>query len=229
MMSLLFFYCLNLQAAPKPVTVGSKAFTEGYVLAELAAHTLTRSDPALKVVRRLGMGGTGILFAALKAGEIDVYSEYTGTIAEAILQNPKLQSVEDIRQALAPLGLTISDSLGFDDSYAIAVSQEVAEKYHLHTLSDLAAVTDKLRAGISHEFMSRSDGFEELKRRYQFHFAGEVQAMEHALTYEAVEKGRRRLTRRLFNGRQNRKAAFASARRQSARAAPVPSRLFGAS
>ncbi len=76
--------------------VGSKVFTEGYVLGEIAAQTIEAASK-VPVTRKFGMGSTGILFEALKSGAIDVYSDYTGTLAEAILKQPDLKSVEDIQ------------------------------------------------------------------------------------------------------------------------------------
>src|SRR5271155_32188 len=110
------------------IVVGGKIFTEGYVLGEVAAQTIEASSP-VPVTRKLGMGSTGILFEALKSGAIDVYADYSGTLAEAILKRPELKSLEDIRQALSGMGLTISGSLGFNDTYALAVKEEFAEEH----------------------------------------------------------------------------------------------------
>src|SRR5271170_3617049 len=94
---------LSLRPAPlfaaDRIVVGSKAFTEGYVLGEIAAQTVESATNA-PVTRKLGMGSTGIVFEALKSGAIDVYSDYTGTLTEAILKRPDLRSVDDIRREL---------------------------------------------------------------------------------------------------------------------------------
>src|SRR5580658_10010592 len=102
--------------AADSIVVGSKIFTEGYVLGEVAAQTLEASRPAVPVVRKLGMGSTGMLFQSLNSGAIDVYSDYTGTLAEAILKHPELKSVPDIQAALLKLGLVISAPLGFSNT-----------------------------------------------------------------------------------------------------------------
>src|SRR3984885_4725715 len=86
------------------IVVGSKAFTEGYVLGEIAAQTI-ESATDVAVTRKLGMGSTGIVFEALKSGAIDVYSDYTGTLTEAILKRPDLKSVDEIQRALAAMDL----------------------------------------------------------------------------------------------------------------------------
>src|SRR5579863_4596692 len=112
------------------IVVGGKIFTEGYVLGEIGAQQIEASSQ-VPVIRKLGMGSTGILFEALKSGAIDVYPDYSGTLAEAILKRPELKSLDEIRQALSGLGLTISGSLGFNDTYALAVKEEFAKQHDL--------------------------------------------------------------------------------------------------
>ncbi len=94
--------------AAKAIVVGSKVFTEGYMLGEIAAQTI-ESVSKVPIERKLGMGSTGILFEALSSGAIDLYADYTGTLSEAILKQPDLKSVEDIQAALAKMDLVISD------------------------------------------------------------------------------------------------------------------------
>jgi osmoprotectant transport system permease protein len=169
---------------PARVSVGSKAFTEGYLLGELIAQTI--GDDA-QVTRKFGLGQTGVLFEALKNGDIDLYPEYTGTISEAILKRPSLTSFDDIQKALAPLGLFMSRPLGFNNTYAIAVSRDFAERTGVKTISDLAWHANEARAGFSSEFMSRADGYRALARKYGFKFTETPQSMEHSLAYKAIE------------------------------------------
>jgi osmoprotectant transport system permease protein len=171
------------------IVVGSKAFTEGYVLGEIAAQTI-ESVSTVPVTRKLGMGSTGILFAALKSGAIDVYSDYTGTLTEAILKRPDLKSIEAIQQALLTLDLVMSEPLGFDDTYALAVKESFAEQHHLRSISDLAGAEAGIRAAFSYEFMDRKDGYQGMAAAYQLHFAPKnVSRMEHSLTYQAIDDG----------------------------------------
>jgi osmoprotectant transport system permease protein len=175
--------------AAESIVVGSKAFTEGYVLGEIAAQTL-ESAATVPVTRKLGMGSTGIVFQALKSGAIDVYSDYTGTLAEAILKRPDLKSLEDIRAALAAMGLVMSGPLGFDDTYALAVKESYAQNRDLHSVSDLQRVAGELRAAFSYEFMDRKDGFAGMTQSYQLHFAPQnIKRMEHSLTFQAIDDG----------------------------------------
>src|SRR5450631_3473379 len=94
-------------AVEPPIVIGGKIFTESYVLGEMAAQSI-ESSSHVPVNRKLGMGSTGILFESLKSGAIDVYPDYTGTLAEAILKQPGLKSQNEIQRALAKMDLDIS-------------------------------------------------------------------------------------------------------------------------
>src|SRR2546428_35479 len=125
-------------AAPAtPVRVGSKSFTESYVVAEIVARVIEEVAEA-SVERRFGLGGTGIAFGALASGEIDVYPEDTGTISRAILKDASVTTIDALRSRLRPLGLTISDPLGFANTYALAVARATATRLALRTIRDLA-------------------------------------------------------------------------------------------
>ncbi|HKT72956.1 MAG TPA: glycine betaine ABC transporter substrate-binding protein [Steroidobacteraceae bacterium] len=176
--------------ASDPIVVGSKIFTEGYLLGEIAAETIEASKPPVPVNRKLGMGSTGILFQALESGAIDVYPDYTGTLAEAIIKQPELKSPRDIQAALAPLGLVISAPLGFNNTYALAVSAQFADRHNIRTISDLARQGSRIRCGFSYEFMDRQDGFRGLAARYRLALdPGSVKRMEHSLSYQAIAQG----------------------------------------
>jgi osmoprotectant transport system permease protein len=171
------------------IVVGSKIFTEGYVLAEIAAQTLEASGPPVPVVRKLGMGSTGILFESLNSGAIDVYSDYTGTLAEAILKTPQLTSVAQIQAALLKMGIVISEPLGFNNTYALAVREDFARANGLRKISDLGRLRASIRCGFSYEFMDRQDGYPGLTQRYRLGFdSAHVDRMEHSLTYQAIDQ-----------------------------------------
>ncbi len=176
-------------AAADKIVVGSKIFTEGYVLAEIAAQTVEASRPPVPVVRKLGMGSTGILFESLNSGAIDVYPDYTGTLAEAILKAPQLKSVAQIRAALLKSGIVISEPLGFNNTYALAVREDFAKANGLLKISDLARLSPGVRCGFSYEFMDRQDGYPGLAQRYRLRFdSSHVSRMEHSLTYQAIDQ-----------------------------------------
>jgi osmoprotectant transport system permease protein len=176
-------------SAAERIVVGSKAFTEGYVLGEIAAQTVESATNAA-VTRKLGMGSTGIVFQALKSGAIDVYSDYTGTLAEAILKQPDLRSVEAIQRSLAAMDLIVSGPLGFDDTYALAVKESYAQQNDLYSISDLSRVEGRVRVAFSYEFMDRQDGFQGMVAAYRLHLAPQrITRMEHSLTFQAIDDG----------------------------------------
>ena len=175
--------------AADTIVVGSKIFTEGYILGEIAAQAI-ESSSHVPVNRKLGMGSTGILFEALKKGAIDVYPDYTGTLAEAILKRPDLKSLKDIQEALLKMGLVISAPLGFDDTYALAVKESFAEKHGLHSIGDLAPIESGIRAAFSYEFMDRQDGYRGMLDSYHLKFdPKKVNRMEHSLSFQAIDDG----------------------------------------
>jgi osmoprotectant transport system permease protein len=184
---LFFAVCFSaLTASADTIVVGSKIFTEGYILGEVAAQIIENSS-ATPVSRKLGMGSTGLLFEALHSGAIDVYPDYSGTLAETILKNPSLKSLEQISAALSPLGLTISKSLGFDNTYALAIKNSFAEAHHLQTISDLVQIAPQIRAAFSYEFMDRKDGYPGLVEHYKIPFdSSKMNRMEHSLVYQAI-------------------------------------------
>jgi osmoprotectant transport system permease protein len=168
------------------VRVGSKSFTESYILGEIVADVIERAGEA-RVERKLGLGGTGITYRAVVAGDIDVYAEYSGTITQAILEDPSAASLEDIRRGLEADGVTVGEPLGFDNTYALAVRREMADRLDLRSISDLARHPE-LEAAFSSGFTDREDGWPGLKRHYGLELA-RVRVMEHALTYEALAAG----------------------------------------
>jgi osmoprotectant transport system permease protein len=174
-------------AAAPAIRIGSKSFTESYILAEIAAQIIDETGEA-RAERRLGLGGTGIVYGALASGAIDLYPEYTGTIALAILKEPSATAVATLRSRLAAQGLTVSDPLGFDNTYALAVRRETSARLRLTTISDLAG-RGGLSAAFDPGFLDRDDGWPGLRRHYGLRLA-DVRVMEHALTYGALASGR---------------------------------------
>jgi osmoprotectant transport system permease protein len=178
---------LPARAETKPrVRIGSKAFAESWVLGEALA-VLARQAGEAEVEHSSNLGGTDIVYAALKSGQVDVYPEYTGTIGEAILKTGGRPSPVEMRAALAKQGLGVSDSLGFNDGYALAVTGETAQKYGLTKVSDLKARPD-LRLAFTHEFLERKDGWPGLAARYALRMK-DVRGIQHDLAYEALRTG----------------------------------------
>ncbi|MEN3364332.1 MAG: osmoprotectant transport system substrate-binding protein opuBD [Burkholderiales bacterium] len=160
--------------------VGSKRFTESYILGEILAQT---ARPYANAEHKQGLGNTAIVFEALKAGSIDLYPEYIGTIDREILKHASPASIESIRRELAAQGLGMSVPLGFNNSYALAMRAADAERLQLRSLSDLAQ-HPHLRMGLSHEFLGRADGWPGLAQRYAL--SQKATGLDHGIAYEAL-------------------------------------------
>jgi osmoprotectant transport system permease protein len=179
----------------RPVVVASKPFGESYLLCEMFAQLLeSRGFP---VERRPGLGATEIAFGALRAGAIDVYPEYTGTGLVAILRDSLADSVlADSRAVFAHVARRFADdfdvrwlpTLGFQNTYAIAVTRATANKYRLRTLSDLARESPRLTAGFTADFIGRSDGLVGLSRVYGLRPRA-VRPLAPAVKYQALVSG----------------------------------------
>ena len=178
-------FCCNFAIAEKPLSIGSKRFTESYILGELLQQMAARGGPS---EHKPGLGNTAILYAALRAGSIDAYPEYTGTIAREILKLEGNPSISLLNSELKPLGLAISVSFGFDNSYALGVREVIAASYEIRKISDLVKHPG-LKLGLSPEFLARRDGWPGMSRTYGL--AGiSPYGLEHGIAYEALAAGR---------------------------------------
>jgi osmoprotectant transport system substrate-binding protein len=178
--------------AERSITIGSKADTEGVLLAEIMA-TLIETRAGLGVVRKTALGGTNICFEALRAGEIDLYPEYTGTALVAILDRPVVNDAERayqiVREELARKEeLILLPPLSFNNTYALAMSEESAAALGVRRISELARHPE-LRLGFTAEFLGRKDGWPGLRERYLLSFRDEPRSMEAGLMYGAVAGG----------------------------------------
>ena len=172
-------------ALADPVVVGSKKFTESYVLGEIATTVLERSGFAVE--QRAGMGGTIILWQALTGGQIDVYPEYTGTIGEEILKAKERLPEDAMRKALEKYGIGMSTDLGFNNTYALVMRRTEAARLGVQTISDLRRHSD-LKVGLTHEFLDRQDGWRPLAARYGLSMPN-VSGIDHAIGYAALARG----------------------------------------
>jgi len=169
--------CATAQA--QTLTIGSKRFTESYILGEILSQTAGATH-------KPGLGNTAILLEALKAGAIDLYPEYTGTIAREILKSEERLDLPEINRRLAPLGLAASIPLGFSNSYALGMRRKDAERLGIRKVSDLAKHA-KLRFGLSHEFLGRRDGWPGLQSAYGL--PHKPRGLDHGIAYEALAAG----------------------------------------
>jgi osmoprotectant transport system substrate-binding protein len=205
---ILYFLCLLsavhcVCGCQKPqqskITIGSKFFTEQVVLAELLAQHI-EAKTGIPVIRKTNLGGTLLVHKALLAGELDLYVEYTGTALTTVLnESPKLSN-EDVssgrysaavyarvkRLYAERFHLEVTEPLGFENTFAMVIRGDDARNLHLHSLSDIAPLARKWRAGVGYEFLERPDGFSGLSARYNLHFAEAPKVMDLGLIYRAL-------------------------------------------
>ncbi|PYJ45465.1 MAG: glycine/betaine ABC transporter substrate-binding protein [Verrucomicrobia bacterium] len=171
---LLIFSCIPFflihSSAAADVVIGSKKFTESYVLGEIAKRSLTNAG--IPAEHRQGMGGTIILWEALRGGQIDAYPEYTGTITQQILKTDRALSLAEIHALLAKFQVGITEPLGFNNTYALVMRRSEAQRLGVHTIRDLQKYPE-LKIGLTHEFLNRQDGWRP----------------DHALGYAAIANG----------------------------------------
>ncbi len=175
---------LLARPAAAEVAIGSKRFTESYLLAAIAAETVRRAGGT--AIERPGLGNTAITLSALESGSIDAYPEYTGTIALEVLGLDQVPPRAELARLLAARGLAIGAWLGFNDSYALAMKADRARRLDVRTIGDLARVND-LRLALSQEFIGRRDGWAGLRAAYSLNV--QPRGLDHGLAYAALDAG----------------------------------------
>ena len=170
-------------AAEAPLNVGSKRFTESYILGEILTQTAQGAGEA-SAAHRQGLGNTAIVLGALTQGSIDVYPEYTGTIAKEILKLDAVPPLPELNAKLAAMGLGVAVPLGFNNTYALAMRADDARAKGIAKLSDLKSHPE-LKLGLSQEFIGRADGWPGLKRAYELPYET-PRGLDHGLAYEAI-------------------------------------------
>jgi osmoprotectant transport system substrate-binding protein len=174
----------------KVLVVGSKNFTEQTILGEMLAQYL-HQQTGIPVERRFYLGGTYVCQAALLAGRIDVYVEYTGTALTAILKQPVEHNAEDAYNKVKELyatrfNLNVMPPLGFNDTFVLVVRGETAKKRHLRTISQAVPYARHWRPGFGYEFMEREDGYKGLVKTYRLKFGEPPRIMDLGLLYRAL-------------------------------------------
>src|SRR4051812_8547011 len=173
--------------AQQAVRVGSKNFTEQFVLAELYAQALEAAG--IKVERKINLGGTLIAHKALEEKQIDLYPEYTGTMLLAVLKAEPMtdrKTVYDkVKAEYAAKGFVVLNEAPMNNTYNMVVRPDTAAQYKLETLTDLAKVSKDLKLGAGPEFRDRKDGLPGLKAKYNMEFKEDLQ-MAIGLRYQAL-------------------------------------------
>ena len=181
----------NYQQAPAKIIIGSKNFTEQVILGELLAQHI-ENHTKLKVDRRFNLGGTFIAHEAVKAGKIAGYVEYTGTSFTTILKEKPISDAESVYQKVKAyydqkLKLAVMKPLGFENTFAMIIRGEDAEKWQIKSLSEIGKYTPQIKAGFGYEFLAREDGFPGLAKTYNLKFAN-INQMELGLMYQALKE-----------------------------------------
>ena len=173
----------------KDIHIATKPMTESYILGQMLA-LLIEQDTGLSVHLTNGVGGgTSNIHPAMLRGGFDMYPEYTGTSWEAVLkhkdpyQDDKFSILEDAYKK--QYGLEWANLYGFNNTYGLAVSKQVAQQYQLKTFTDLAKVSHQLIFGAEYDFFEREDGYKQLQEVYGIHF-GKVIDMDIGLKYQAI-------------------------------------------
>ncbi len=178
------------------ITVAGKLGSEPEILINMYKELIEQGDSHVQVTLKPNFGKTTFLFSALKNGKINIYPEFTGTILETFAKTPVkttgLSEKETYDKAKELVNkqdkLTLLRPMAYDNTYALAVKASFKQKNHLKKISDLANITNKLKGGMTLEFIDRGDGFKGIKKLYGIDFP--VKSMEPALRYQAIDQNK---------------------------------------
>jgi glycine betaine/choline ABC-type transport system substrate-binding protein len=179
---------LPSKATPPPssrkIIVAAKPFTESYILSEMLAQIIDAEGEAT-AVRKFGLGGPTLVVDGLKAGELDLDVSYTGALSHLFLPQTPNPSRAELLTALRSHGLLLSESLGFNNTYAIAVRTAMAQTLRLANISDLIP-HHTLRGAFTPDFLNYDDGFYKLQQVYGVALQS-IKPMQHSLAYQALQ------------------------------------------
>lgn len=185
-------FAMLTSAQAEPVKIGSKNFTEQFIVAEIYAQALEKEG--VEVQRRLNLGATQIAHTALTNGEIDLYPEYTGTALAAVVKGELTSNADQIyadvkKHYEEKLDLTLLKPTAINNGYAIILLPEKAEEYKLKTLTDLGPVSKDLTFGAEGTFGERKDGLPGLESVYGIKFKEFVKFAKLGIRYSALTSG----------------------------------------
>lgn len=182
----------NASIGERTITVGSKDYTEQAVLGNIVADIIEdRTD--IKVNRKLDLGGTQVCFGALQSGNIDMYIEYTGTAYTDTLKYTPISDMQEVYNTVKSefkelYDIEVLKQMNFNNTYVLAVSEDISEKYNLETISDLAKVANNMKSATTFEFSNREDGLVGLQEKYNFK-VGESLTLDSSPRYTALVNG----------------------------------------
>jgi len=188
---LVLAFCSSCRAPKPKIVIGSKFFTEQVVLAELLAQHI-EARMGIRVERKTNLGGTLLVHKAMQAGQVDLYVEYTGTALNAVLnEKPTGDStavLQRVKQQYAErFHFAVTEPLGFENTFAMVIRGDDAQRLHLARTSDIVPHAPQWRVGVGFEFLERSDGFRGWSERYGLHFAQQPSVMDLGLIYRALQ------------------------------------------
>lgn len=189
---MMIFPLLNFKEKEEIVIAG-KLGSEPEILINMY-KLLIENETDLKVQLKPGLGKTSFVFNALKSGSIDIYPEFTGTAISEFLKEEAINNNEEdvYNQAKEGMdnkfGMVMLSPMKYNNTYALAVSKEMAETYHLQTISDIKPIQETIKAGFTLEFNDREDGYLGIQKRYGITLSN-ITTMEPKLRYQAIESG----------------------------------------
>lgn len=179
------FVLLMTTLFPQKIEIGSKKFTESVIIGEIIQQYLSSQN--ILSTHQKQLGGTRVLWNAIRKGDIDIYPDYTGTLQYEIFAGENVNELSNLRDRVQQEGLDITGSLGFENNYAIGMLEEKAEKLGIEKISDLQD-HHELKFGFTNEFMDRADGWPSLRSAYSLHHEN-VYGIDHDLAYRGLESG----------------------------------------
>ena len=188
---LCFSAALGCRHSPQSqITVGSKFFTEQVILAELLAQHI-EGRTGVHVERKTNLGGTLLCQKALQAGQLDLYVEYTGTALTAVLNETPNGDSRAVYDRVSELyarrfNFDVTEPLGFENTFAMVVRGDDAQRFTLRNISDIAPLAPRRRIAVGYEFLERPDGFRGWSERYGLHFVSQPSVMDLGLIYRAL-------------------------------------------
>ncbi|MBU3180895.1 ABC transporter permease/substrate-binding protein [Clostridium psychrophilum] len=179
------------------IVVGSKNFNESIILGDMMS-SLIEAKTKYKVERKLNLGGSAVVFTAMKSKDVDIYPEYTGTALVDILKKPTISDPTKVYNIVKSefskkYDLDFLEPLGFNNTFVLALKPDFAKKNNITTISDLAKISGDLNAGLTMEFANRQDGYIGLKKTYSLNFKS-LKGIDGGLRYTALEKGSTQVT-----------------------------------
>ncbi|MFL0249660.1 glycine betaine ABC transporter substrate-binding protein [Clostridium neuense] len=181
----------------KVIVIGSKNFNEQLVLGNMIA-SLIEHNTDYKVERKLNLGGTNVVFSAMKSGDVDLYVEYTGTGLVDIMKQNSISDKDKVYNTVKDYfdktyGMEWLKPIGFNNTYVLSMKKDIANKYNVNTISDLSKVSSKFTLGSTMEFLNRSDGYLGLQKMYNINFKN-TKGLDGGLRYSALNKDETQVT-----------------------------------